>query len=114
MMVVAVLAAALALSTPTVASAHPLLVGPWGAPTPGGPSVFDFGPGEYMGGGMWKGPVNVIVSGCPVSRGEYVLRIYDGLEATISIRDGLWITTRVGVVDLGAGVFEFIGIVYRR
>ena len=45
------LAVALLLGVPAGAEAHPLLVGPWSAETPGGPSVYEFGPGEYVGNG---------------------------------------------------------------
>ena len=38
----------------------------------------------------------------------------DGLEATLGIRDGTWISTRVGLVNLQQGAFEFMGIAYRR
>lgn len=103
----------LALALPTAASAHPKLVGPWvgqGATL----TEYDFGPGEYVGNGMWRGPLRVVIGGCVTSYGDYYLRVYHGSEATLAVRDGLMLSTRVGNVDLREGVFDFMGVVYRR
>jgi hypothetical protein len=113
MFLVAVLAVATAL--PGTASAHPLLVGTWrGELPPGAPTIYEFGPGEYVGGGMWRGPFTVTISGCVISFGDYYLRVYDGPNAVIALRDGLRLSSRVGIVDLTAGTLDYMGIVYRR
>jgi hypothetical protein len=44
------------------ADAHPQLVGRWTAATPpGGVTSFIFGPGEFQGHGVWRGPLTVVV-----------------------------------------------------
>jgi hypothetical protein len=112
---VVVALAALLLWLPGAASAHPQLVGEWaGQVTPGAVTVYDFGPGQYLGPGMWRGPYTITVSGCVTSSGEYVLRLYHGGEGTLALRDGLWISTRVAVIDLGVRAFEFMGVIYRH
>jgi hypothetical protein len=112
---VVVALAALLLCLPVPASAHPQLVGEWaGEVTPGSITVYDFGPGEYLAPGMWRGPYSVTFAGCVTSYGQYVLRLYHAGEGTLALRDGLGISTRVAVIDLGVRAFEFMGVIYRH
>jgi hypothetical protein len=97
------------------AQAHPQLLGRWSAEVPaGGLTVYEFGPGEYKGVGVWRGPFTTSVSNIPISVGVYELRLYDGSTGTLGLRDGTRIATRVGNVDLGAGALEFMWDIYRR
>jgi hypothetical protein len=106
--------AALLLCLPNPASAHPQLCGQWvGEVTPGAITVYDFGPGEYLAPGMWRGPYAVTISGV-TSFGQYVLRLYNAGEGTLALRDGLMISTRVANIDLGQRAFLFMGVVYRH
>lgn len=115
MVLAAVFAAAVVLAAPQAASAHPLMVGIFrGELAPGAPSTYEFGPGEYVGNGMWRGPVTVTISGLVTSYGDYYLRVYHGPHAVLALRDGFLLSTRVGIVDLTAGTFDFLGIVYQR
>src|SRR5262245_20082345 len=100
---VGILAAALMLALPAVSQAHPCLVGAYSAPVPGcGPTVYEFGPGEYQGCGVWKGPMMVTVGGLPIGPGVYVLRMASETQGTIGIRDGKMISTQSGYIDLAA------------
>jgi hypothetical protein len=106
---------ALLLCVPAPASAHPQLIGEWaGEVTRGSVTVYNFGPGEYLGNGMWRGPFSVTIAGCVTSYGEYVLRLYNAGEGTLALRDGLMLSTRVAIIDLGVRAFEFMGVVYKR
>lgn len=81
------------------AQAHPHLYGSWVANVPpGGFMALDFGPAEYMGVGVWRGPFTFTVTG-QTSCGVYELRMYTGTQGTVSLRDGNMIGTKVGTVD---------------
>jgi hypothetical protein len=97
--------------------AHPQLVGRWVSPTPpGGLQAYEFGPGEYIGNGCWRGPYTYFVAGCgAASWGEYELMFYTGSEATLALRDRTsgpgW---NVGNVDFSGPQFIFINATFKR
>ena len=70
--------------------------------------------GRFTSVGMWRGPYRVTFAGCVTSYGQYVLRLYNAGEGTLALRDGLMISTRVAIIDLGQRAFEFMGVVYRH
>ena len=110
----ALLAAGLLSCLSGNAQAHPYLVGRWVAPVPPGSSlVYDFGPGEYVGNWVWHGTFTFFVADCPVSTGTYQLLMFNGVEGTLSLRDGNGITTAVANVDLGAKVMTFKNVIFR-
>jgi len=96
------------------AQAHPHFCGGWSAPVPpGGFMVYEFGPGEYVTNWIWRGHFTFTVSGCPVSEGTYVLRLYTGTQGTVEFRDGTMLSTSVGIVDLGTRVLTFKNVIFR-
>ena len=113
-------AAALAVVTlllcfPGAADAHPLLTGTWGAEAPQGfPVVYDFGPADYVYNGVWRGRYTLVVAGHVTVDGCYELRQFSGIEATISLKDGVGIATAVGNIDFAARTMTFRGVIYRH
>jgi hypothetical protein len=111
---------ALLLCQAEPAHAHPLLAGKWIAALPsGGIQVYEFGCGEYLGNGIWRGSAVFYVSNCPVWSGEYELRMFTGDAGTLSLLStSKSIYSNVGLVDFGAAkrpaTFSFMGVVYRR
>jgi hypothetical protein len=100
---------------PGFAQAHPLLVGKWSAAMPPGTTtVYDFAPGKYLGCGVWDGPFLLVIAGMPISTGHYQLYLFNGTQGTLALRDGNWISTRVGILDLGTRVLSFMGINYQH
>jgi hypothetical protein len=97
------------------AQAHPCFVGNWTAPLPcPGVSEYNFGPADYIGGGVWVGGLTKVVAGCTVARGTYELRMWSGTEGTVSIREGVGISTIVGTIDLKERTMEYVGTLYRK
>jgi hypothetical protein len=115
--VVVVLAVAALLSWQAgKVEAHPHLLGRWVARVPpGGFMVLEFGPGEYLGNGTWRGPFTYAVSGHPTSVGVYELQMFTGTEGTLGLRENLsapgW---NVGTVDLGAPSVTLRFTTYKR
>jgi hypothetical protein len=115
--VVVVLAVAALLSwLASRAEAHPHLVGPWRVNVPpGGFMLLEFGPGEYLGNGTWRGPFTYVVSGHPTSVGVYELQMFTGTEGTLGLRENLsapgW---NVGTVDFGAPSVTLRHTIYKR
>jgi hypothetical protein len=113
-------AAALAVATlllclPGAAEAHPLLTGQWGAEVPpGNVVVYDFGPADYIYNGVWRGQYTLVISGRVTVGGCYELRQFSGTEATIGLKDGVGISTAVGIIDFAARTMNFRGVIYRR
>jgi hypothetical protein len=102
------------LCQPGTAQAHPHLVGKWSAPVPpGGLMVYEFGPSEYIGNGVWRGPYTYFVSNSPVARGTYELRLFVGAEGTVGLREGPAGATNVATVDLATKVMIFRNVAYR-
>jgi hypothetical protein len=98
------------------AQAHPHLVGKWQSPTPpGGLMTLEFGPGCYMGNGVWRGPFFHVVSGVPASAGMYELRMYTGTQGALCLRDNVtapgW---TVGIVDFAAPAVNYMNVTYKR
>jgi hypothetical protein len=108
-------AAAFLLGMPTDAQSHPCIVGQYSVQVPGcGPTVYDFGPGEYQGNGVWRGVMTTTVGGVLVGPGCYDLRMFSETQGTIGIRDGKQISTQVGLIDLASGVLEYMNTSYTR
>jgi hypothetical protein len=102
------------LCLPGNAQAHPQLAGQWiAAAPPGSFTSYQFGVGEYIGNGIWRGPFTFYWSNYPVVSGKYELRIYGGTQATLGLQEGCNTGTRVGNIDLGARVLTFMGVTYR-
>ncbi len=98
------------------AQAHPHLVGPWFAPVPpGGFMVFEFGVGEYLGDGIWRGPFSSVISHMPAAVGDYELRMFNGTQGTLSLREKKtgpgW---SVGIVDFSVPAVYYQDVTYRR
>jgi hypothetical protein len=111
----AALVAALLLGQAGDAQAHPCLVGQYSVQVPGcGPTVYDFGPGEYQGTGVWRGVFTVTVGGVLLGPGCYDLRMFNETQGTIGLRDGKKILTEVGLIDLANGQLEYMNTTYRR
>jgi hypothetical protein len=126
------LAAGLLAFLPGSARAQPNLVGHWIAIVPPAPPVlpgqpapqappgqlkityeYEFGPGEYNGNWVWRGPLTFYVGGCIVSTGTYQLRMFNGVEGTLELRDGNGVAHAVGNVDLGARLMNFKNVIFR-
>jgi len=112
---VAAAVATLLLCRPGAAEAHPLLTGQWGAEVPpGNVVVYDFGPADYVYNGVWRGRYTLVVAGRVTVDGCYELRQFSGIEATISLKDGVGIATAVGNIDFAARTMTFRGVIYRH
>ena len=74
---------------------------------------YDFGPGEYNGNWVWRGPLTFYVGGCVVSTGTYQLRMFNGVEGTLELRDYNGLAHAVGNVDLGARLLNFKNTIFR-
>src|SRR6516164_5332485 len=87
---VVVLSAAMLLSLLSgTTEAHPLLVGTWVAQNPPGTLMkYEFGAAEYQGNWVWRGPLTYYVANQVVSTGMYELRMFNGLEGGLTLRDG--------------------------
>jgi hypothetical protein len=108
--------AGLLLCQPGKAGAHPHLIGPWVSPLPqGGYMSYTFGPGEYLGSSIWRGPYEYVVSGCPTVVGEYELLMFTGTQGMLSLREGVtapgW---TVGIVDFVGPLFVYRHAEYKR
>ncbi|MGL4551337.1 MAG: hypothetical protein ACRC33_09120 [Gemmataceae bacterium] len=113
LMVTAALGAALTLAPS--ARAHPCFVGVWTGPLPcPGTDAYEFGPGEFIGGGVWTGCLRKTTNGQLISTGWYELRMWSGTEGTVSIREGQCISTAVGTVDLSSRTMDYLGTAYRH
>jgi hypothetical protein len=109
-----VLAIAWLLSHPGGAEAHPALVGKWRAAAPQGGFVeYDFGQGEYVGFGYWRGPLVISMSGGVISTGTYELRMYSLTEGAVGLRDGTLLSLTAGTIDLGARVMVYMNTTFR-
>jgi hypothetical protein len=107
---VAVLLSLLSGST----QAHPRLVGAWVAQDPPGTLMkYEFGPGEYQGNWVWRGPVRFHLANEVVSTGTYELRMFNGLEGGLTIRDGNGLPNDNGIVNLGTRVLNYKSVVFR-
>jgi hypothetical protein len=102
------------LCRPGQLQAHPHFCGRWTSPTPpGGLMVFEFGTGDYIGNGMWRGPFVHSVSGLVVDQGIYELRMFTGTEGTICLKESRWYDpSTVGNVDLGARSMTLRNVTY--
>ena len=97
-----------------ISQAHPLMVGTWVAQDPPGTLLkYDFGPAEYQGNWVWRGPLTFYVADQVVSTGSYELLMFDGLEGALTLRDGNGLPNQVGVVHLGTRVLNYKNVVFR-
>ena len=110
-----VLATALLLSFLSgTAEAHPLLVGTWVAQDPPGTLLkYEFGPAEYQGNWVWRGPLTLYVANKVVSIGTYQLRMFNGLEGGLTLHDGNGLPNDGGLVNLGTRVLNYKNVVFR-
>ena len=110
-----VLATALLLSFLSgTAEAHPLLVGTWVAQDPPGTLLkYEFGPAEYQGNWVWRGPLTLYVANKVVSIGTYQLRMFNGLEGGLTLHDGTGLPNDGGLVNLGTRVLNYKNVVFR-
>ena len=110
-----VLATALPLSFLSgTAEAHPLLVGTWVAQDPPGTLLkYEFGPAEYQGNWVWRGPLTLYVANEVVSIGTYQLRMFNGLEGGLTLHDGNGLPNDGGLVNLGTRVLNYKNVVFR-
>ena len=110
-----VLATALLLSFLSgTAEAHPLLVGTWVAQDPPGTLLkYEFGPAEYQGNWVWRGPLTLYVANKVVSIGTYQLRMFNGLEGGLTLHDGNGLPNDGGLVNLGTRVLNYKNVVIR-
>jgi hypothetical protein len=105
---------AILLYPPGSARAHPQLVGRWSAPVPpGGLMVYDFGPGQYGGNWVWRGPFTYIVNGCPLATGTYELQLFSGTEGTLKLLDTPVGTGAVGTINFAEREFIFKTVSFR-
>jgi hypothetical protein len=109
------LTTAVLLSFPAgTAQAHPLLIGTWVAQDPPGTLMkYDFGPAEYQGNWVWRGPLTFYMADRVVSTGTYELRMFNGLEGGLTLRDGSGLPNDVGIVHLRTRVLNFKNVVFR-
>lgn len=111
---VIVVVVGLALCQPGKAQAQPPLTGRWVAVAPPGASTsYEFGVGEYIGNGFWRGPFTYYWYNYPIVSGRYELRFYNGLQGTLGLMEGCNTGTRVGNIDLTRREWVFMGITYR-
>src|SRR5438309_2032911 len=90
------------------ADAHPLLIGQWHATSPkAGAVMYDFGPGEYLGNGVWHGPLKLFMQGHLFATGTYELRMFTGAEGAIGLRENVGITMTCGTVDLESQLITY-------
>jgi len=110
-----VLATALPLSfLSETAEAHPLLVGTWVAQDPPGTLLkYEFGPAEYQGNWVWRGPLTLYVANEVISIGTYQLRMFNGLEGGLTLHDGNGLPNDDGLVNLGTRVLNYKNVVFR-
>src|SRR5262249_55091546 len=127
-----ILAAGLLAFLPGSARAQPNLVGHWIAVVPPAPPAlpgqpppppppgqlkityeYEFGPGEYFGNWVWRGPLTFYVGGCVVPTGTDQLRMFNGVEGTLELRDANGLAHAVGNVDLGARLMNFKNTIFR-
>ncbi len=107
-------AVGLLLSQPGTAQAQPDLVGRWSAPfAPTGIMTFVFGPGEFIGHAVWRGPLQVLSNNCLIATGTYEIRMFTGTEGTLGIMDGACISNSVGNIDMGARIFTYKNVRFR-
>lgn len=111
----AVLATALQLSLLSgTTQAHPLLVGTWVAQDPPGTLMsYEFGPAEYQGNWVWRGPLTFYIANQAVSTGTYQLRMINGLEGGLTIHDGNGLPNDGGLVNLGTRQLNYKNVVFR-
>lgn len=110
----ALLAAGFLSCLPGNAQAHPNLVGRWVAPVPPGSSmVYDFGPGEYVGNWVWNGTFTFSLGNCTLSTGTYQLLLFNGVEGTVTLRDGNGLSVAVANVDLGTRLLSLKNVLFR-
>jgi hypothetical protein len=74
---------------------------------------YDFGPGEYAGNWVWKGPFTLSIANCAVSTGTYQLRMFTGTEGTVELRDFNGLAHAVANVDLGNRLMNFKSVIFR-
>ena len=111
-LVVAVMA--ILILQPGKAEAHPVLQGRWFSVAPANANMsYEFGPGEYLGAGIWKGTFNVYLGNVQISCGTYELRMVAGTLGTIGLIDGHMANARVATIDVGNRTMIFYGVVYR-
>jgi hypothetical protein len=101
---------------PGAVQAHPHLVGDWVTRTPpGGYMMFHFGPGCYLGNGVWRGPFFQVVSNVPTGSGQYELHLFTGTEGTLWLRfEAAAPGHTVGTVDLAIPEIVYQFTVYKR
>ncbi len=128
------LAAGLLAFLPGSARAQPNLIGRWVATVPPAPPAvpgmpapqpqaqptqpkityeYDFGPGVYFGNWVWRGCLTFYVDGAMVSTGTYELRMFNGVEGTLELRDANGLAHAVANVDLGARLMNFKNVIFR-
>jgi hypothetical protein len=107
----AFLAAALLVCQSGNAQAHPKLMGKWSATVvPGVVVTYDFSPGAFIGGGLWRGTFTCVMSDVPISAGPYELYMFTGALGTVTlIEQGF---TSSGNIDLRARVLDYRGVEY--
>jgi hypothetical protein len=109
-------AVALLLLQPAMVQAHPQLVGRWVAVAPPNSNMsFTFEPGEYFGSGLWRGTFTIYWANNPISNGCYEVRLLNGTQGTISVRDGVRYHGNVGIgdIDVGTRIMIIDGTSYR-
>jgi hypothetical protein len=96
------------------AEAHPFLVGRWVAPVPpGGLMVYEFGPGEYRGNWLWRGPFNFSVGGCLIASGIYELQMITGTDGTLKLMDTYIVSGGVGTVNFTSREMIYKTVIFR-
>jgi hypothetical protein len=112
---VVVASVTLLLFQPTPVQAHPRLMGPWKSVSPANINkAYVFEPGVYVGDGIWRGPCTLYVEDMYIGCGSWELRMREGTQGTLSIRDGInQGFVHVGMVDLGTREVILKGVLYR-
>jgi hypothetical protein len=74
---------------------------------------YEFGAAEYQGNWVWRGPLTFYVANQVVSTGMYELRMFNGLEGGLTLRDGNGLPNAGGLVHLGTRELNYKNVVFR-
>jgi hypothetical protein len=107
-------AMSLLLLQPGKAQAHPILQGKWFSVAPANAiTAYEFGPGDYLGAGIWKGTYTVYLGNDFLSCGTYELRMVTGTQGTIGMIDGQMANARVATIDVGTKTMTLYNVTFR-